>query len=285
MFGKAGFRAWLEQDVGSTATFPIEAALTQSGLDRESADLLGAFDLAQIRNDACRFGDVRVFATMAELIAAGCLPSRAIRILLEARTLAPLGRHKVVLDRHGAPALQWEDGITTLDGQRFLPLPVENDPTEDLFESAMAAEADDQLDEAARLYEAAAQADRSDGISLYNSGTIRLRQGRLDDAVACYRASLKRDPQLIEGHYNLAQVFEAKGDVVAAVKCLEAALVVDGCYSDALFNLAQLRLKADDLRGAADLFERYLKCDDVPAEWQAKAQRALAFCRAKSRMA
>ena len=43
-----------------------------------------------------------------------------------------------------------------------------------------------------------------------------------------------------------------------------------GAYLDALFNLAQLRLKAYDLRRAAGLFERYLRCEDAPAEWQRK---------------
>jgi tetratricopeptide (TPR) repeat protein len=284
VFGEASFRAALENQEAAAPTFPLASALSQSGAERDDADLLAAFDLLQIRKEYCRFGDVGVLKTMAELRAAGCLPARAIRILLEAHALAPLGRHKVVLDVAGAPALLWEDGITTLDGQRFLPINLEPDRGEDLFEAAMAAEAEGDLIEAERLYDACARADRSDGVALYNCGNIRLGQQRYADAIVAYRAALARDPDLVEAHYNLAQALEAVDDNASAASALAEALRLEPNYADAVFNLAQLRLGEDDTAGAATLFERYIALQPPP-EWREKARRALTVCRVRARSA
>ena len=134
-----------------------------------------------------------------------------MRILARARDLSPAGRRKIVLTQAGEAALQWDDGLTTLEGQGLLPLDEAHASVDDLFEAAALAEAQGDLDEAARLYDMCARADRRDAIAPYNYANIRLVQGRSAEAMLAYQQALARDPKLIEARYNLAQALEAAG--------------------------------------------------------------------------
>jgi tetratricopeptide (TPR) repeat protein len=283
VYGERAFAAALAGEAPEVAaTLPLATALGQSGLSREDADMLAAFDLVMLEGEACRFGDASVLRTMAELLAAGRSRAEAVRILSRARDLAPRGRHRIVLTPGGEAALQWEDGVTTLDGQGVLQLAEDHESLDDLFQAAALALAVGETEEAARLYDSCARADRKDPIALYNIGNIRLGEGALSDAIFAYRRALGRDPRFVEARYNLAQALEAAGQPGAAALELVRVLNAAPKHADAIFNLAQLRMAAGAMAEAKGLYERYLTLDP-PADWAATARTAIAYCAAQLR--
>jgi hypothetical protein len=279
ILGERRFEAMLVGDAGDAPTAPLATVLGPAGLTLEDADVLAAFDLIVVEGEACRFGDAPVIRTGAELSGQGRSLTDIVRILKRAEQ-APRGRRKVVLTPHGAAALQWDEGLTTLDGQVMLPLADEGHASlDDLFEAASLAEAHGELDEAARLYDQCARADRTDPIAPYNLGNIRLAQAAHEAAALAYRQALARDAGFVEARYNLAQALEAAGKAEAARAELERVIAADPSHADALFNLAQLRLQARDGPAAKALFQRYLALDP-PAEWATIARKAIALCEA-----
>jgi hypothetical protein len=260
-------------------TVPLTTALPGTGLRRDDVEILTAFDLAHLTGDTCRFRDVGVFRTAGNLLFKTRSMAEVVTIMSRARDRAPLGRHKVVLTRTGVPILQWDDGQTTLEGQGVLPFDEDHASLDDLFEAAAIAEANDELDEAARLYDLCARADRRDPIAAYNLANIRLGQGRSDEAVLAYQQALARDPRFVEARYNLAQALEAADKTEAATLELARVLEVEPQHSDALFNLAQLRMQAGEMGAAKALYERYLALDP-PDEWAATARKAIVYCMA-----
>ncbi len=261
----------------ASPTLPLSTALAQTPLARDDADILAAFDLIVVEADCCRFGDAAILRTAGELRARGRSLADVVRILTRARDLSPLGRHKIVLTGSGEAALQWDDGLTTLEGQAYFPLDEDHATIDDLFEGAALAEANGDLADAARLYDMCGRADRSDAIAPYNLGNIRLAQGASDQAVLAYQQALARDATLTEARYNLAQALEAAGKVDAAGTELGRVLDADPNHADALFNLAQLRMKAGEMRSAKTLYERYLALGP-PDDWAATARKAILYC-------
>jgi tetratricopeptide (TPR) repeat protein len=258
-------------------TLPLATALPGTGLRRDDIAILTAFDLAHLAGDTCRFRDVAVFRTAGGLLFKGRTLGEVVSILTRSRDRSPMGRHKIVLTRTGVPVLQWDDGLTTLEGQGVLALDEDHASLDDLFEAAAIAEASGELDEAARLYDLCGRADRKDPIAPYNLANIRLEQGAHDQAALAYQQALARDPRFVEARYNLAQALEAVGKVDAAAVELVRVLDADAKHLDALFNLAQLRMQAGDLAAAKALYERYLVLGP-PDDWAATARKAILYC-------
>ncbi|MHB8529672.1 MAG: tetratricopeptide repeat protein [Caulobacteraceae bacterium] len=279
--GEHAFAAELTgEKAESAAALPLSTALAQSRLSRDDCDILAAFDLIVVADGKCRFGDAGVIRTAGELVDHGRSRGQMVRILTRARDLSPLGRHKIVLTASGEAALQWDDSLTTLEGQGLLPLGAGHASIEDLFEGATLAEASGELDDAARLYDLCGRADRSDAIAPYNYANIRLTQGAHGEAALAYRQALSRDAGFVEARYNLAQALEAAGKTDAALVELNRVLDTDPTYSDAVFNLAQLRMKTGEMGAAKALYERYLSLDP-PADWAATARKAISYCAAR----
>jgi hypothetical protein len=280
VLGERAFVAAMSGDPEpASATLPLTTALADTGLGATDAAVLAAFDLVVLDGGRCQFGDAGVIRTAAELIAAGRSLADAVRILARARDLSPRGRHKVVLMASGDAALQWSDGLTTLEGQGVLAFDEAHAGPEDLFEAAALAEMDGDLAEAARLYDLCARADRKDPIAPYNLGNIRLAEGAVGEAALAYQQALARDPRFIEARYNLAQALEAAGKPDAAAGELERVLSADPAHADAVFNLAQLRMKAGDMTAAKALYERYLALGP-PDDWAQTARKAIQYCAA-----
>lgn len=278
-----GFAAALAGEPAKPSpTAPLSAALADTALSFDDAAVLAAFDLIQLEGELTGFGDRSVLRAAAELMASGRSLGDAVRILARARDLAPRGRHRIVLTPGGEAALQWDDGVTSLEGQGLLPLDEGHATLEDLFEAAAVAEADGDPGAAARLYDLCARADRSDPIAPYNLGNIRLTQGAYADAALAYQQALARDPKFAEARYNLAQALEAAGKFDAASEELERLVKADPAHADALFNLAQLRMKAGRAEIAKALYERYLELGP-PEEWAKTARAAIRYCVAAMR--
>lgn len=282
VLGERRFAALLDGAAEAPATLPLATALANTGLTAGDAEGLAAFDLIVLDDGCVRFGDAQPLRAAAELMAGGAGLGEAIRILTRTRDLAPRGRHRVVLTAAGEPALQWPDGRTTLEGQGVLPLGDDAHASlDDLFESAALAEAEGALDEAARLYDLCARADRRDPIAPFNHGNIRLAQQAHDQAVLAFQQALARDPRFAEARYNLAQALDAAGKAEAAAAELARLLETDPAHADAVFNLARLTLKAGRLAEARALYERYLTLEP-PEDWALTARRAIAYCAAAS---
>jgi tetratricopeptide (TPR) repeat protein len=278
--GERAFTAELaDEPVEAKATLALPTALAGTGLTGDDAELLAAFDLIHLAGDYCRFGDVKVFRTAGELLFQGSTLGEIVPILLRSRDASPRGRHQIVVTRGGDAALRWDDGLTTLEGQGFLPLGQDHATIDDLFEAASIAEANGDLDEAARLYDQCGRADKRDAIAPYNYGNIRMAQGAHGEAVMAYQRALARDAKLIEARYNLAQALEAAGKPDDASAELGLVLAADPTYADAIFNLARLRLKLGAMSEAKALYERYLALDP-PDEWASTARKAIAYCAA-----
>jgi len=278
--GERAFAAELAGEaLPGDATLPLTTALSQTPLTGDDADVLAAFDLIVVVDQKCRFGDAAVIRTAGQLRADGRSFGEAVRILMRARDVAPVGRHRIVLTPSGDAALQWDDGLTTLEGQGYLALQEGSASLDDLFEGAALAEASGELDEAARLYDQCGRADRNDAIAPYNYGNIRLGQGAYDQAIVAYQRALARDADFLEARYNLAQALEAVGKPEAAAVELGRVLAADPTHSDAMFNLAQLRMKAGEAGEAKALYERYLALGP-PDPWAATARKAIVYCMA-----
>ena len=260
------------------ATLPL-SSVKGAGLPRATIEILAAFDVVRLEGENCRFADAAALKSATDLIASGRTPGETVRILTEVRDRAPAGRRRVVLDGAGRAALQWESGLTRLDGQGYLPFEGEGASIDDLFEDAATAEVEGDLDEAARLYERAARADRSDPIAPFNLGAVRLAAERHGEAALAFRQAIARDPNFVEARYNLAVVSEKLGKFDLAREQLGEALEIEPGYSDARFNLAQLDLKRGALAEAKMHFERYL-AEGPPPEWAEKARRAIQYCAA-----
>lgn len=281
VMGERAFASALESRMENAgAALPLATALAPTSLTADDAAILGAFDLIVLSGDKCRFADAAIVRTASDLMRERRSLAEVVRVLARARDLAPLGRHKIVLTAAGDAALQWEDGLTTLEGQGYLPLDLAPAGIDELFEQAELFEAGGEREQAARLYEICARKERTDAISLFNLGNVRLAQGRHGEAERAYASALLRDPDFVEAYYNRAQALEASGKLEEACETLSRVLMLDPVHADSLFNRAQLLLNMGRIAEAKLHFERYLALDP-PDEWAAMASKGITYCSAQ----
>ena len=277
VMGERSFAMALTGEKPAETTLPLSTALAPTPLTADDARILAAFDLIALSGDMCRFADAAVIRAAGELLKGGRSRAELVRVLMRARDMAPTGRHKIVLTPGGEAALQWESGLTTLEGQGFLPLELGHSTLDDLFEQAELAEVAGDRDEAARIFEILSSAEKSEPIAPYNLGNIRLAQGRHQEAARAYQRALERDPALVEARYNLAIALEASGRPAQAAEELQRVLALEPAHSDALFNRAQLLMKAGNFAEAKLHYERFLALNPSP-DWAATARKAITYC-------
>jgi tetratricopeptide (TPR) repeat protein len=279
VLGERAFSAALNGESTVPSTLPLANALASTSLNLDGPDILAAFDLIALQGDKISFGDARTLRTAEEILEQGRSLADAVRILLQAEH-APIGRHKLVLMPTGSALLQWEHGLSTLEGQGLLPLDSAQGGIDELFDAAQISEASGDFDEASRLYDMCARAERTDAIALYNLGNIRLAQGANSEAVLAYRRAISRDADFVEARYNMALALESSGKLNEALEELALVLNLDPKYSDAVFNRAQMLMKRGDIAGAKELYLRYLELDP-PIDWAATARKAITYCSAR----
>ena len=280
VYGERGFASALAGEPVEQATLRLSTVLAPTRLSMEDARVLAAFDLIVVDGENCRFGDAAVVRSAADLVDQRRSLSDVVRILSRARDKAPEGRHKLVVTPSGEAALQWDNGLTTLEGQGYLPFETQYSDVDSLFEQAEVADARGDHESAASLYERCTSADRSDSIAPFNLGNIRLAQARFGEAANAYRRALDRDPNFVEARYNLALALEALGKLGEASSELNSVIESEPHHSDAVFNLAQIFMRMDEIAKAKALYERYLTLDPPP-DWAATARRAITYCAAQ----
>lgn len=237
----------------SPAAVPAESVAL---LSPELLRLLDAFDLITLADGKVTFRDAAVLRSAESLDRDGMEWPDLVRALFDQRE-SPKGRHRLVTGADGTAMLEWDDGVTTLSGQHLLPLE-DGDGLDDVFERALDAENNGELQLAARLFETCAQVDRKDALASFNLGNVRRTLGDLPGARLAFQQAIGRDPRLAEAHYNLAEVLELEGARPEAKAHLRRATEIDRNYADALFNLAQLELAEENWLDAKVLFERVL---------------------------
>ena len=250
MSGKAAPRA---------ATLPLATALADTSLTAADAEVLAAFDLIALADSKVRFGDAAVIRTAAELAGRGRSFAETVRILARARDLSPRGRHKIVLTASGQAALQWADGLTTLEGQGVLAFDDAHAGLEDLFEAAELAEANGDL--GSKRPDSTTSCARADPPGpdrpLQQLANIRLAEGAFDQAaLAAPAGACARQPVRRGARYNLAP---GAGGLGQSRGCGGRAGRGPGdrriSHPDAAFNLAQLHMKAGAMAEAKALYE------------------------------
>ena len=263
VIGETRFWSVIHGIDGPKPTFPVRQITPppRDGL----LELLNAFDLIVFDGENCRFGDVSVLRDTSNLIETGHEVSSAIRLTLRAQQVAPKGRHKLTISEGDSARLLWEDGETELDGQGFLSLP--DQPTlDEVFEHAMLAEAEGDLESAARYYEVCAQMDRKDALAPFNLGNVLRLLNRRADARDRFSQAIARDPKFAEAYYNRALLAEACKDAEAAILDYRIALSIDAQFRDAMFNLAQLLSSEGQVSEAARWFDKFIELCSDPDE-------------------
>lgn len=270
IFGEGRLLAILSgKSDAESAGVPADRA---AALPPELLRLLNAFDLITLSGGAVTFRDAAVLKSAESLDREGMDWPDIVRALLEQRD-SPKGRHRIVTGPNGTAMLEWEDGVTTLSGQHVLPLE-DGDGLDDVFERALDAENNGDLQLAARLFETCAQVDRKDALASFNLGNVRRTLGDFPGAGLAFQQAIGRDRRLAEAYFNLADILELEGASSDAKSYLRQAIEIDKNYADALFNLAQMELADDNWLGAKVLFERLLASGKAGG-LQAKAEKGL----------
>lgn len=252
------------------------ATLDANGIAQIAPDLtalLNAFDIIRMDDGKLRFEDADKLRMAAALAEEDADEAQIVSALRQRRT-APKGRHRLKLDRSGAPVLIWEDGLTTVAGQGLLPLE-DGEDLETLFDDAVDAEAEGNFAQAAQLYETCATHDPRDPIAPFNLGNVYLQQQQYGAGKLAYQRAIARRPGFAEAHFNLAICEEAQHNVSGAIASLRCAIQHDPDYGEAMFNLAQLELGQRNYAEAGRLFQTFLGVADSANPLATKAKQAL----------
>ncbi len=126
------------------------------------------------------------------------------------------------------------------------------------FESAVALQRQDRLDEAARLYEALLELDRHHVGSLHNLALIRARQGRLGDAASMLRHALDHRPDEAVALASLGRVLQAMGQPAQSIAHFERAIALAPDLAVAHCDLGNALLALGRADEALARFERAL---------------------------
>ena len=96
------------------------------------------------------------------------------------------------------------------------------------------------LEEAARLYCAALEADADLTEGHFNLGLVYQRMGRCEEAAACYRKALQQRPDDFSALNNLGQVLALIGNHPEAEHVYRQAMALDPQRAETYFNLGEL---------------------------------------------
>jgi tetratricopeptide (TPR) repeat protein len=251
-----------------------------SKLPQEVVGELAMFGLIEARQGRYGFRDLAAARQVAGLLAAGTALSAITRSLSEIRKWLPdarLSNLRLFPESSDRVLVEQMQGRTDKRGQFVLDVDKPADDGDAVFAQAQAAEEQDDLVTAERLYRRLMKLDPADPAAPFNLGNVLRGCGRNLEAETAYRAAVKADPDFAEAWYNLADVLDDQRRTSDAVDCLKRALDADPAYADAMFNIGLFLQRLDQHAEAAAWWRRYLACDGS-SPWAARAKRALKYC-------
>ena len=280
----ASERRFLEW-VGKTApeeqaqTYTADQLASLSKVPKEIVEQLAMFGLIEPRGGLYGFRDLAAARQIAGLLAEGVALSVITRSLAEVRKWLPdarLSNLRLFPESSDQILVEQINGRTDKTGQYVLSVGQTED-LDALFQQGQAAEEQNDVATAERLYRRVMKVDPDDAAAPFNLGNVMRASGRIVEAEALYRKSCTADPSFAVAWYNLADVLDEQKRPTEAVDCLERAIKADPTFADAIFNLALLFQRMERHADAATWWKRYLKLDDG-SPWAARAKRALKYC-------
>lgn len=254
-----------------------QSLLDQSHLEPSLFDLLSLFDAFEHDEEPYSFRDLILAKKYAGLVASGANWSAIARSIHRSgpvESLTALSLHAADAETIYALSAQ---GVSELSGQLVFDLDNADDARlEELFLAAEEAEASQDHDEAAALYQRCLAIDPSDAVAAFNRANCLRAAGRHAEAAHDYARAIKLDGSFVEAWFNLAGMMAEDGRVASARRHLNKAIALDNDYADAIFNLARLEFEAGDLVEARRLWMRYLELDDK-SNWAKIALRGVQF--------
>jgi tetratricopeptide (TPR) repeat protein len=136
---------------------------------------------------------------------------------------------------------------------------------------------DGKLEDAARAYQQAIDADRGN-VELHNElGNVYFSLKRYDDAAASFRNATSRDPNYALGWYNLAHALRKGDKKREAVDAYRQYMRLKPDDPDPYYGLGQTLKALGDVPGAIDAFRKYVNMEKRPDEqkWVDKARTEL----------
>lgn len=86
----------------------------------------------------------------------------------------------------------------------------------------------EQYDEAVHAYQQSVQfAGERAGLPLYNLGNLYQTLGQVQDAARCFRQATQADPTMADAWINLGRILDDSGQHVTAIECYDAALQIE----------------------------------------------------------
>jgi tetratricopeptide (TPR) repeat protein len=276
------FLEWLGKSVpeDQARTYTSDQLASLSKLPKDVVDQLSMFGLIEARNGLYGFRDLAAARQLAGLIAAGTALSAITKSLHEIRKWLPeagLSNLKLFPESSDRILVEQMKGRADKTGQFVLDVEKPAGDADAVFEEAQAAEVQNDIATAERLYRRAMNMDPADPAAPFNLGNVLRSSGRSLEAEAAYRAAVRADPNFASAWYNLADVLDDQRRINEAIECLESALDADPTYADAMFNMGLFLQRLERHDEAAGWWRRFLALDGS-SPWAARAKRALKYC-------
>lgn len=261
-------------------TYTPDQLAALSKLPKEIVEQLAIFGLIEARAGLYGFRDLAAARQVAGLLAAGASLSAITRSLHDIRKWLPdarLSNLKLFPESSDRILVEQMQGRTDRTGQFVLDVDDAPDDVDALFAAAQAAEEQNDIATAERLYRRVTTMEPADAAAAFNLGNVLRASGRPVEAERAYRAAVKADPDYAAAWYNLADALDDQGRTSEAIQCLARALEADPTYADAMFNISLFLQKLERHAEAASWWKRYLEIDRS-SPWAARAKRALKYC-------
>ena len=266
-----------------SAAYTLEEVSRLAVLPLPVCEALVVFDVLGGGGRGLAYADLAAAREVAPLLRQGIAGPALIRAAwaLEAAG-ARLSQVRLAAAPWGGLVQRVAGQLARLDGQYALVLDEGAATAAELFDRAQTHEAEGALEDAARDYDRAAQADRRDPLATYNRGNVLMALGREAEALVAFQQALTRDPAFAEAAFNLAAGVERAGQEDRAIALYRRLVLQHPDYAQAAYNLARLLTRRAAFAEALPLWERFIALAPDDADLH-HAQRAALLCRLELR--
>jgi len=132
-----------------------------------------------------------------------------------------------------------------------------------------------RLEEAARYYLQAIQADVHYYLAYFNLGNVLQQQGRPAEAIVNYKRALHLRPDFVKARNNLALTLTSQGRMAEGIRQLETAVANASANNLTFIRLGTLQMQTGNYEGAAAAFTLAIEKDPTNADLRYNAGNAL----------